>query len=392
MISPATSLIPRFNLDYQFSDLVDSVRSAFQEYDRFNSSQLQEIFGNKLFIFTNSGRSSLYLILKSLNLPKGSKIGVPIYSCTVVFDAIIKSGHIPFFLDIDLENYTLDPHDLENKIDDLAAVIVIHTFGRPADMDEIKKVSSEIPVIEDCAHSLLSEYKGELTGTIGSASFFSFKKYISAGGGGMVILNNDECRENLLETYNSLGSPSKLDELGHSFKTYIHSFLYHKPWFGIFFPIGSYLDKKISSNNGDFSASMVKRSDLAIFLEKLKRFREKVEVQRRHSKILLDELRDTPLVLPLEKRDTWCNYYLFPVLFDDEVERERAHKDLRKQGVDTAKLYSRTPHIAEKVYGYKGDCQNSEVLSDTVLTIPNYYSLSEDDLVLIAKSIRKVCG
>ncbi len=58
---------------------------------------------------------------------------------------------------------------------------MVHTFGRPADMDSISRVANDIPVIEDCAHSLLSEYKGRITGTMGVASFFSFKKYIAAG-------------------------------------------------------------------------------------------------------------------------------------------------------------------------------------------------------------------
>ena len=72
---------------------------------------------------------------------------------------------------------------LEKKREDLAALIVVHMFGHPAHMDEIRKVAAGIPIIEDCAHSLFSKYKGTYTGLLSTASFFSFRsgKYVSAG-------------------------------------------------------------------------------------------------------------------------------------------------------------------------------------------------------------------
>ena len=384
------SLIPRFNSDYDFKDLVYSIKSIFAK-NNYDIDMLELIFGNRSFFFTNSGRSSLYIILRALNLPKGSKVGVPLYSCTVVFDAIIKAGHVPCFIDIDLNNYTMDPHDLKNKIDDLSAVVVIHTFGRTADMDNIKKIAKDVPIIEDCAHSLLSEYKGRITGTIGLASFFSLAKYISAGGGGMIILNEDGFKDNFQREMDLLNNPSYINEIKHSFITYIYSFLYHKPWFGMFaFPIGSYIDSKINTNNREFSATRIRKSDLRMFLKKLEVFREKVELQRKNSLILIKELQDTSLILPYENKDTWCNYYLFPIRFDNKNKRHKAHEYLRNMGVDTAKLYGRTPRVAKQIYGYKGDCPDTEILADTLLTIPNYYTLTYHQLLKVANSIKKI--
>ena len=391
-MKPIPSLIPRFNLDYDFNDFVFGIKSIFSK-NYFDFKQLDSLFGKKLFLFTNIGRSSLYVILQALDLPKGSKIGVPLYSCTVVFDAIIKAGHVPYFIDIDLDNYTLDLYDLENKIKDLSAVVVIHTFGRPADMDKINKIAKDIPVIEDCAHSLLSEYKGKKTGTICLASFFSFKKYISAGEGGMIILNEDGFKDNFQREMDLLNNPSSMNEIKHSFITYIYSFLYHKPWFGMFaFPIGSYIDSKINTNNRDFSATRIRKSDLGIFLKRIEVFREKVELQRKNSQILIEELQDTSLILPYENKDTWCNYYLFPIMFENKNKRDKAHEYLRNMGVDTAKLYSMTPHVAKQIYGYKGDCPNSEKCADTLLIIPNYYTLTHDELLKVANSVKKVEG
>ena len=391
---PAPNLIPRFNLDYKFSDFLYAIKSTFNR-DNVEMEPLHRIFGDKTFLFTNTGRSSLYLILRSLNLPEGSKIGVPLYSCTVVFDAILKAGHIPYFIDIDLDNYTLDPEDLAEKIDGLSAVVVIHTFGRPADMDRIKEVAGDVPIIEDCAHSIFSEYKGKQTGTLSCTSFFSFKKYLSMGEGGMIILNNGERIAEFQREIDSLDPFTTINEIKDAFVTYGHSVLYHKPWFGLFsYLIGYYL-RSIANHNGsikDFKTKKIRKSDLYLLFKKLNGFEEKLELQRKNSFFLLKELRDSSLVLPREKKDTYCNYYLFPIRFNNKEERDKAHVQLRCMGVDTAMLYGETPMKAKRFYGYEGGCPATEMLADTILTIPNYYTLAERNLIKIVDSMKKVEG
>ena len=386
---PIPSLIPRFNMDYNFKDFCYGVKSIFQN-DNFDLKPLESIFGKRTFLFTNNGRSSLYVILRALNLPKGSKIGVPLYSCTVVFDAIVNAGHIPCFIDIELDNYTMDVQDLNEKIDDLSAVVVIHTYGRPADMDKIKEVAGDKPVIEDCAHSLLSEYKNQLTGTLGDAAFFSLSKYISAGEGGMVILNNTGYKERIETEVASLAALSKLSELKHSLFVYLYSFLYHRPWYGMFaFSLGSYIESHVDiAGKRTFSVSKIGNSDLAVFIRKLATFGAKVELQRKNSQTLLKELESTDLILPYERKNTWCNYFIFPVLFGSKEERDNAHTFLRKMGVDTAKLWCMTPSTARRFYGYKGDCPNTEDFVDRLLIIPNYYTLKNGEVSNIIRAIQ----
>ncbi|HHE40079.1 MAG TPA: DegT/DnrJ/EryC1/StrS aminotransferase family protein [Candidatus Cloacimonetes bacterium] len=94
-------------------------------------------------------------------------------------------------------------------------------------------------------------------------------------------------------------------------------------------------------------------------------------------------------MLPYEKKDTYCNYYLFSIRFNNRKERDKAHVRLRGMNVDTAKLYSETPMNARRLYGYKGDCPDSEIVADTILIIPNYYTLAEKNLIKIIDSIRK---
>jgi perosamine synthetase len=389
-MKPNSNLIPRFNLDYNFNDFIYGIKSIFSDND-FDLKSLESIFGKKTFLFTNYGRSSLYVILRALNLPKGSKVGVPLYSCTVVFDAIVNAGFVPCFIEIN-DNYTIDPEDLKEKIDDLEAVVVIHTFGRPADMDKIKAIAKEKPVIEDCAHSLLSEYKSMKTGTLGDASFFSFAKYIFAGGGGMIIVNNDDIADRLQRVIDTLKKPSVLNNVKHSVIVYMRSFCYHRPWFGLFaLPIGLSIEDKVDlMTKRSFEVAGINRNDLSLMLKKLAVFKRNVEMQRKNSFFLIEELKDTSLGLPYERRDTLCNYYLFPIRFENKAKRDWASDFLRDKGIDTSKLYSETPFKAKQSYGYEGDCPNTENLTDIILVIPNYYTLSQKGLAQIAQIVKMV--
>jgi dTDP-4-amino-4,6-dideoxygalactose transaminase len=116
--------------------------------------------------------------------------------------------------------------------------------------------------------------------------------------------------------------------------------------------------------------------------------KEKIEKQRHNSKILLEELKDTNLILPIEERHIYWNYYLFPVIFSKKSERDKSEKYLRKRGIDTSKLYSQTPQKA-KSYGYENDCANTEDLVDKILTIPNHHYLPKHEILRIAHILKE---
>ncbi|KKF99269.1 DegT/DnrJ/EryC1/StrS family aminotransferase [Methanosarcina mazei] len=388
-IKPDPTLIPRFNIDYGMKDFVYSLTNLKTEVD---ITELTKLFANSSIGFTNSGRTSLYVILKALNLPAHSNVGVPLYCCPSVFDAIIQAGHKPLFLDIDPDNYTISPEHLEEKIDETEAVIAIHTFGRPADIDKIQKIAGEKPVIEDCAHALLSKYKGKLAGTIATAGFFSFRtgKYISAGEGGMITTRNPEIAENIKKEIEKLPEPSGTDEIKHTIKTCARSTLYHRPWFGmISLPLGSRIEDKVDlMNKYSFKTAKIRNTDLQIATKKLQDFQEKVKQQRKNSQYLLENLKNIDLKLPFENKDTYCNYYLFPIQVNGQSRRDEASEFLRKKGIDTAKLFSKTPEIAKNRYGYKDGCQNTERIAENIIIVPNHYTLSKKELDQIINEIK----
>lgn len=269
-------------------------------------------------------------------------------------------------------------------------------FGHPADMDAIHDVSGDIPVIEDCAQSLFSRYKGNYTGTLSDVSFFSFRsgKYISAGEGSAIFCREPRLFESLRKMVGELENRNLIQEILHCASTYAKSTLYKRPWYGtIGYPIGMRVDRKLNlTAKSGFNFSQIARTDLSIIHNRMETFFEKVKKQKENALYLLKNLRMENVVLPLEKDNCWSNYYQFVIRFETPGKRDAMADYLFKQGVDTAKYLDEVIDVAAENYHYKGDCPNSEICSKTVLVIPNHYTLSRKDLDHIVNCVNDGLG
>ena len=381
-------LVPRLKIDYSLKDCLLSLKGCASSV---NFTSDKNISHEGYIYYTNSGRTSLYVILKSLNLKRGSKIGVPLYVCSSVFDAIDEAGHIPFFIDISLDTYTIDPFDLQSKINNLDALIVVHTFGHPADMDKIKAIACDIPIIEDCAHSILSKYKNVQTGNIGDLSFFSFRsgKYISAYEGGMILVNNDTFLQKINDEYHQLKSPSFFNEIKGPLISYAKSLAYNKRVFGyVTFPIishlSSYKKSKVCLHN--IKKEKIRKSDLISIQNKLKKIEKNVDIQRSHSKYLLQNIGRNDIKILEEKSWAYCNYFHFPVRFESHDKMEKAYRFFLKNGLSSFRIHDGSLQTAKLRFNYINTCPNTEIAVNTVLIIPNYYTLTKKDLNLIIQN------
>lgn len=153
-------------------------------------------FNRKYGIAHNSGTSALHSCLSAIGVGPGDEVISP--ALTVMMDAFatIHQNAVPVFADIDPDTFNIDPEDIRRKITPRTkAIIVVHLYGLPADMDIIMEISKEknIPVIEDSAQCYLSKYKGRIAGSIGQLSCFSFEnsKHISVGEGGIVVTDDE---------------------------------------------------------------------------------------------------------------------------------------------------------------------------------------------------------
>jgi dTDP-4-amino-4,6-dideoxygalactose transaminase len=381
-------LIPRNNWDYSFSELVRAVTVA-NKYDR-QAPNTEKLFLMKP-VWTNSGRTSLYAILKSLELPTGAKVGVPLFCCSVVFNAIRQAGYSPCFLDSNIEDFNLSIENLRKKQPELAAVIVVHMFGNPCDMDAILAAAKDIPVIEDCAQSIYSSYKGTQTGLLSTASFFSFRcgKYISAGEGSAILCGDSELLMKIERMVNSFTSWSTLHMFTNTISTFIKATLYNRPWSGLIgYPVGMRLDKKFNLTAKDgFETGKIASTHLSLVEARILEFQEKIDVQREHARMLLDTLEPGAFDLPSENIDCSSNWFQFPIRFQTKDQRDMMFDYLLNQGIDTSKYLDTIADEARINYGYQGDCSNAELLSNTVLLVPIHYNLHIRDIEHIARSI-----
>jgi perosamine synthetase len=382
------ALIPRYNWDYGLLDAGKAL-SSLALPGRSQPSALERFFGRRA-VYTTSGRASLFTILKALGLPPGSGVGVPLYCCSVVFDAIAEAGLVPVFVDIDPTDYGISPEDLARKKGRLAAAVVVHMFGHPADLDGITAVAGDsIPIVEDCAQGLFSQYKGEYVGFHNAASFFSFRsgKYISSGEGSAIFCRDGNLRTIIEERVAKYEAWGPVEEAVHCASTLVKSTLYHRPWFGcIGYPVGSLLDRKLNlTAKSGFHLRKISRVDMRTIDDRVSDFQTKVDRQRENSEFLKARIRPVHVDLPVEKDGCRSNGYQFAIRFRERRQRDAVASCLWEHGVDSARYLDDIVEYATRYYGYEGDCPVSEKCSKSVLSIPVHYTLSEGHIARIAE-------
>jgi perosamine synthetase len=145
-----------------------------------------------------SATTALHLALVALNVGPGDEVIVPAFTWVSTANVVLYCGANVVFADVDPITFNIDPTDLKNRITPRTKVIIpVHLFGLCANMDEIKAVSGNIPLVEDGACAAGAFYKGISAGALGTIGCFSFhpRKSITTGEGGMITTNDDEIAE-----------------------------------------------------------------------------------------------------------------------------------------------------------------------------------------------------
>lgn len=156
-----------------------------------------EYYGTKNSVSVNSATSGLYMAIAALGIGFGDEVIVSPYTMSACAIAPLIYGAIPVFADVELNSGSLDPESIEKLVSNRTkAIIVVHQFGIPANMDKIMKIASKhnIKVIEDCAQAHGAKYNGKYVGTIGDIGVFSLNvnKTIQTGEGGICTTDNEE--------------------------------------------------------------------------------------------------------------------------------------------------------------------------------------------------------
>ena len=175
----------------------------------------KQIKSDSAFFFYR-GRVALYAILKSMDIGQGDEIIIQAFTCIAVPEPIIKIGAVPIYVDINSQTYSANASLIEQKINQLTkAIIVQHTYGIPADVDNILAIAKKyrLFVIEDCCHSIGSVYKKQMIGAFSDDSIYSFEwgKPLIIGLGGCAIVHNKNILNKMRIIYNTFTYPPVTD-------------------------------------------------------------------------------------------------------------------------------------------------------------------------------------
>ena len=303
-----------------------------------------------------SGTDAVMLALRSCGIGPGDEVITVSHTAVATVAAIELCGARPRLVDVAPDTLTLDPTALEAAVTDRTkAVIPVHLYGCPADMDAICKIASEhgLVVIEDCAQAHGARYVGRMAGTMGDAAAFSFyptKNLGAMGDGGAVVTCRDDVAERL----------RLLRQYG-------------------------WRERYISDIPGD--NSRLDELQAALLRVRLRHLDEENKSRRRLARIYDEVLADLPVDLPATRSGDEHVYHLYVIRTE---QRDELQAFLKAHAIGTAIHYPVPVHLqrAYERLGYgPGSLPITENAARTILSLPMFPDLSPDAVVRVAETI-----
>ncbi len=303
-----------------------------------------------------NGTDAIEIALEALCLPPGSEVIVPANSFIASSEAVTRSGHRVVFADISPTSYTLDPADVERRLNSrTAAIIAVHLYGHPCEMDKLLSLASRygLKIVEDCAQAHGAEYKGRRVGAIGDIGTFSFYpgKNLGAYGDGGAIVTNDH---DLAKKCRMIANHGRIDKYNHEFE----------------------------GRN-----SRLDGLQAAILNVKLKHLDEWIDRRNQIARLYMEGLSDAKdVVLPTVQPDVRHAFHLFVIR---TRQRDALIKHLNDSGIQTGIHY---PIALPKLsaYVYLNQANESMVANrqdSRLLSLPMGEHLNDDQVLEVIKKI-----
>ena len=391
--------IPLLNLKRQYKYLKNDVERAISEilesgayingpYTKKFEKRLCEYLNVKHTIGVANGTDALVITLKALGIKEGDEVITTPFTFFATAEAISVVGAKPVFVDVKLNDFNNDPKKIEAAITEKTkAIMPVHIFGTPADMDEINEIAKKhnLYVIEDACQAIGAEYKGIKVGGIGDIACFSFfptKNLGTYGDGGLITTNSDElatiCRaikahgsgENGEKAFNLLNDiheevqeDKNADDTVYNPKKYYNYLIGH------------------NSRLDELHAGI-----LNIKLDYLDEWNNKRMINAEYFDNNLKDSEFTLMDLDTRNKNVYHMYIL------QSENREGVTKKLLENGIGYGVYYPVPLHL-QKVYtelGYKeGDLPNAEYLSKRTFAIPVDPELTEEEKEYILNILKK---
>lgn len=347
----------------------DAVRSGWVSslgpyIERFERG-FAEYCGARHGVAVSNGTVALHLALHALGLGPGDEVAVPDLTFAATAHAVLQTGASPVFVDVEPDTGCMDAAALERAIrPETRAVVVVHLYGHPADMDRLLTVASahRLLVIEDAAEAHGATVpSGARVGSIGLAGTFSFygNKVITTGEGGMVCTSDDALCERL----------RLLKDHGMS-------------------PARRYWHEELAFN---YRMTNLQAALGVAQLEQIEQFVANKRAIADWYRQALGERRDLTLVG--ERPGYRSVFWMACALLEGErVDRDELCRELREHGVDTRPFFvpmSELPHLARyRAVGARGDgCPVALRLSRRGFNLPSGTSLDEHDVRYCAETL-----
>ena len=361
-------MIPFIDLAKEYSSIKKQIDIAIQrvlkkqffilgeELEKFEIA-FSKYIGTKHAVGLNSGSDALYLALKALNVGKQDEVITVSHTFISTVDAIVRNNAKPVFVDINPYTYTIDTHKIEAKITKKTkAIIPVHIYGHPANMDHIKKIAKKhnLSIVEDACQAHGAEYKGRKVGNFGTIACFSFypSKNLSAyGDAGMIVTNNKHLADKI----------KKLRNYGQSIKHFSAS-------------IG------INSRLDELQAAVL-RVKLG-FLDKWNNAR------RENAKLYNTLFKQTNIITPLPDKNIKHVYHQYVI---KHPKRNKIKNTLLKKHIST-QIHYPCPVHNQKAYiklGINCPLPITTKISEEILSLPIYPQMKSSDILKITEVIKK---
>ncbi len=215
----------KHEIDKAIQEVLDSCAFAAGPFVKSFEENFAKAHNAKYCVGVNSGTAALHAALMALEIKAGDEVIVPANTFFATPEAVSLAGATPVFVDCDPDYYNMDPAKIQAAITAKSrAIIVVHLYGQPAQMDKIKQIADDnnLLLIEDCAQAHLSQLNGQSVGTFGVCGCFSFYpgKNLGAYGEGGAVITNDEDLYKKLMMIRDHGMPRKYhhDIIGHNYR------------------------------------------------------------------------------------------------------------------------------------------------------------------------------
>lgn len=335
-----------------------------------------EIHQVKHAIAVSNCTTALHLALVALNIQPGDEVIVPAFTWIATANAVLYCGAKPVFCDIDLSTFNINIIELKKLITSKTkAIIPVHLFGLCSEIDKIKEIAPNIPIVEDAACAAGSAYKGIPAGGLGDIGCFSFhpRKSITTGEGGMITTNNSEIAEKINMLRNHGASISE-EQRHHGPKPYI------LPEFNI---LG--YNYRMTDLQG------------ALGIVQLKKMNSFIQFRDKMAKYYIEELNVINwLKLPIydiQYKHGWQSF----VMVIDEEKAKNSRNDIME--LLQAKGISTRPgtHAVHMLSFYKNkfnlkpsDYPNAFKANEFSMAIPLHNRMNQEDFVYIIESIKQL--